>query len=71
MARSRLIVRTKCPFCSNEVEVVPDSILKKQPGYNNTEFVVTRTGYKQYMHSSCWYGMIEEQKKQRKEKVTV
>ena len=43
MARSRLIVRTKCPFCKNEVEVVPDSILKKQPGYNNTEFVVTES----------------------------
>ena len=69
MVRSKIVVRTKCPFCGEHLEVVPDSILKKQPGYNNTEFVVTRTGYKQYMHSSCWYGMIEEQK--RKEKITV
>lgn len=63
MARGKLIVRTKCSICGEHVEAVPDGILKKQPGYNNVEFVVTRTGYKQYIHSSCWYGMIEEQKR--------
>lgn len=62
MAR-KLIVRNKCPFCGDYVEIVPDNILKKNPGFKNTEFVVTHTGYKQYIHSSCWYGMIEEQKK--------
>lgn len=62
MAR-RLIVRTKCPFCGDHVEVVPDNILRENPHHSNTEYVVTHTGYKQYIHSSCWYGMIEEQKK--------
>ena len=59
----RLIVRTKCPFCGDRVEEVPDKKLKEEPHYNNAEYVVTHTGYKQYIHSSCWYGMIEEQKK--------
>lgn len=44
------------------MEPVPDGVLKKNPHHNNTEMVVTRTGYKQYIHTSCWYGMIEEQK---------
>lgn len=65
MAR-RLIIRTKCPLCGEMVDEVPDGVLKQNPHYNNAEFVVTRTGYKQYIHSSCWYGMIEEQKKARK-----
>ena len=65
MARTKLIIRNKCPYCGEEVEMVPDGILKKNPGHNNTEFVVTRTGYKQYIHSSCWYGMIENQKKNK------
>lgn len=64
MAR-RLIVRTRCPICGEQVEPVPDGVLKQRPGTNNAEMVVTRTGYKQYIHSSCWYGMIEEQKKAR------
>lgn len=64
MAR-RLIVRTRCSLCGGQVEVVPDSVLKNQPNVHNTEYVVTHTGYKQYIHSSCWYGMIEEQKKRR------
>lgn len=62
----RLIVRTRCPICGNHVEVVPDNVLKKNPGFKNTEFVVTKTGYKQYIHTSCWYGMIEEQKRDRR-----
>lgn len=68
MARQKLIVRTICPICSGYVEVVPDNILMKNPGYNDTEFVVTHNGYKQYYHSSCWYGMIKEQKKKLHEK---
>ena len=56
MAR-RLIIRTTCPLCGEQVE----------PGTNDAEIVVTRSGYKQYIHSSCWYGMIAEQKEQRKE----
>lgn len=61
----RLIIRTRCPICGEEVEPVPDGVLKQNPHFKNTEMVVTRTGYKQYIHTSCWYGMIEEQKKKR------
>ena len=56
MAR-RLIIRTTCPLCGKQVE----------PGTNDAEIVVTRSGYKQYIHSSCWYGMIDDQKERRKE----
>ena len=56
MAR-RLIIRTTCPLCRKQVE----------PGTNDAEMVVTRSGYKQYIHSSCWYNMIAEQKERRKE----
>ena len=56
MAR-RLIIRTTCPLCGEQVE----------PGTNDAEMVVTRSGCKQYIHSSCWYDMIEEQKERRKE----
>lgn len=59
----RLIVRTRCPICGESVQEVPDGELRRNPGNHNAEMVVTRTGYKQYIHSSCWYGMIEEQKK--------
>ena len=61
MAR-RLITVSKCPLCGEEVEQVPDGILKNTPHYHNTELVVTKTGYKQYIHSSCWYSMIEEKR---------
>lgn len=60
MAR-RLIIRTKCPLCGDQVEEVPDGVLKRKPHHNNAEFVVTRTGYKQYIHTSCWYEMIKKQ----------
>ena len=53
----RLIIRTTCPLCGEQVE----------PGMIDAEIVVTRSGYKQYIHSSCWYGMIAEQKERRKE----
>ena len=56
MAR-RLIIETTCPLCGKQVE----------PGTNDAEIVVTRSGYKQYIHNSCWYGMITEQKERRKE----
>ena len=62
MARPRLITNNKCPLCGGEVEVIPDSILKQHPHMNNTELVVTRTGIKQYIYSSCWYKMIEEKR---------
>ena len=61
MAR-RLIVNDRCPLCGDRVEQVPDGILKKNPHFHNTEMVVTRTGIKQYIHSSCWYKMIEEKR---------
>ena len=65
MAR-RLIIRTACPLCGKQVEAVPDGVLKQQPGMNDAEMIVTRSGCKQYIHSSCWYGMIAEQKELRK-----
>lgn len=58
----RLIVNNRCPLCGDHVEIVQDSILKQTPGYHNTEMVVTRTGIKQYIHSSCWYDMIKEKR---------
>lgn len=68
MAR-RYLVNTRCSLCGDQVDVVPDGILRSQPHYNNVEYVVTHAGYKQYIHSSCWYGMIEEQKKERMSKI--
>lgn len=62
MARPRLITNNKCPLCGGEVDVIPASILKQHPHMNDTELVVTRTGIKQYIHSSCWYKMIEEKR---------
>ena len=56
MAR-RLIIETTCPLCGKQVE----------PGTDDVEMVVTRSGCKQYIHSSCWHDMIEEQKERRKE----
>lgn len=61
MAR-RLITVVKCPLCGEAVDIVPDAILKQNPHQNNCELVVTRTGLKQYIHSSCWYSMIEEKR---------
>lgn len=61
MAR-RLIVITKCPLCGKSVEQVPDGVLKQNPHYHDVEMVVTRTGFKQYIHSSCWNKMIEEKR---------
>ena len=61
MAR-RQIVNNRCPLCGEHVEIVQDSILKQSPGTNNCELVVTKRGLKQYIHSSCWYKMIEEKR---------
>lgn len=61
MAR-RLIVISRCPLCGKNVEQVPDGILKKNPREHNVEMVVTKTGLKQYLHSSCWYDMIKEKR---------
>ena len=63
----RLIIRTTCPLCGKQVEAGPDGVLKQQPGMNDAGMVVTRSGYKQYIHSSGWYGMIAEQKERYKE----
>ena len=61
----RLIIKTTCPLCGKQVEAVPDGVLKQKPGMIDAEIVVTRSGYKQYIHSSCWYRMIAEQKENR------
>ena len=58
----RIIVNCKCPLCGEEVEQVPDNILKQNPHHHNTELVVTKRGLKQYIHSSCWYDMIKNKK---------
>lgn len=58
MAR-RMTTNTKCPLCGNSVEAVKDALLKQNPHYNDAEYVVTKRGLKQYIHSSCWYKMIE------------
>ena len=61
MAR-RLIINCRCPLCGGQVEQVPDGVLKQNPHYHNAEMVVTKTGIKQYIHSSCWYDMIREKR---------
>lgn len=55
-----MITNTKCPLCGGEVEAVKDALLKQTPHYQNAELVVTKRGLKQYIHSSCWYDMIEK-----------
>lgn len=61
MAR-RIINNHICPICGNPVTQTPDAILKKSPHYNNCEYVVTKRGLKQYIHSSCWTEMIGEKR---------
>lgn len=56
----KLIVSTRCPICGESVERVPDNTLMNTPHLHNAELVVTRRGIKQYLHSSCWYKMVEE-----------
>lgn len=57
-----LIIITRCPLCGKQVEKVPDGVLKQTPHHHDAEMVVTRTGLKQYIHSSCWYNMIKERR---------
>lgn len=61
----KLIVRRTCPLCKNQVDDVPDYILKKPNHSQNAEFVVTRCGIKQYYHTTCWNEMISNQKQER------
>ena len=58
----RLITNNRCPLCGGVVEAIPYSILIKNPQMNDTELVITKSGVKQYIHSSCWYKMIEEKR---------
>ena len=58
----RLILNTRCPLCGGHVEAIPPSMLMKHPGQGDAELVITKTGIKQYIHSSCWYKMIEEKR---------
>lgn len=58
----RLILNTKCPLCGGDVQEVPPSVLIKESGRSDAELVITKTGIKQYIHSSCWYKMIEEKR---------
>lgn len=59
----RLIIDTRCYICGNHVDKVPDKEIMLQPHTANAEFVVTHLGRKKYIHSKCWYEMIEEQKR--------
>lgn len=61
MAR-RLLTNHKCPLCGEEVAYIPDGILKQNPHCDNVELVVTRRGLKQYIHTTCWTGMIQNKK---------
>lgn len=58
----RLLIVDRCPLCGKGVERVPDGVLKLNPHHKNAEMVVTRTGIKQYIHTSCWTSMIEEKR---------
>lgn len=61
MAR-RLITNARCPLCGGHVEMVPPATLLKNPHQGDAELVITKTGIRQYIHSSCWYKMIEEKR---------
>ena len=52
----------ECPLCGVDVEDVTDSELKKNPHDHDAELVVTRTGLKQYIHTTCWHDMIREKR---------
>lgn len=56
----RLIVNNRCPLCGEPVQIVPDSVLKKNPHQNNCEMVLTKRGLKQYIHTTCWNTMIKK-----------
>lgn len=45
-----------------EVNSMHHGVLKARPDDYDAEMIVTRTGLKQYLHSSCWYRMIEERR---------
>ena len=58
----RLITNTRCPLCGEHVDEVAPALLMKNPDNYDSELVITKTGIKQYIHSSCWYKMIEEKR---------
>lgn len=58
----RLITNDRCPLCGGHVTMVPPATLLKNPHMDDAELVITKTGIKQYIHSSCWYKMIEEKR---------
>ena len=58
----RLIVVCKCSICGEMVDQIPDGVLRLNPHQDNVEMVVTRSGYKQYIHTSCWNEMIREKR---------
>lgn len=58
----RLLVNSRCPLCGGHVEEVPPAVLMKNPGKSDAELVITKTGLKQYIHSSCWNKMIKEKR---------
>lgn len=50
----RLLIFNKCSICGETFEEVPYGILKQNPHYHNSEFVVACSGRKQYIHTSYW-----------------
>lgn len=63
----RLLVSTRCPLCNNEVDIIPDHILKKSEDHQNCEFVVTKRGLKQYFHTTCFNELIKKQHEEKEE----
>lgn len=60
--KGRLITVSRCPLCGEHVEEVPVAALIKNPHQHNAEIVITKTGFKQYIHTSCWDSMIREKR---------
>ena len=58
----RLLVNSRCPLCGGHVQEIPPAVLMKNPGKFDAEVVFTKTGLKQYIHSSCWNKMIKEKR---------
>ena len=58
----RLITISRCPLCGDYVDQVSPAKLMKEPHYNNAELVITKSGLKQYIHTSCWNQMIREKR---------
>lgn len=56
MMSRKIFVNHSCPFCNGHVpEYAPD---------NDSEWLFTKRGLKQYFHTSCYAKMVERNKKE-------